>query len=60
MVGHNAVRYVFIAIRIGVRNIGRCLDQCPHHINVVIVVLALQYCGNPFKAHARINGWAWQ
>ena len=49
MVRYNSVRDILLAIGIGVGGIGRCLDQHAHHVDVVIVVLALHHGGDPLE-----------
>ena len=46
---------IALAVRIGGGRVGRCLDQGPHRIGVVVVVLALQKRADTLQPHARID-----
>ena len=60
MVGHHTVRDILFAIGIGVGGVGRGLDQRPHHVDVVIVMLALHHGGNPLEPHACVDRRLWK
>jgi hypothetical protein len=55
MVGDDAVAHLVLAIGAGLGEFGRGLDQRPHQVDVVIVVLALHHGGDALKPHAGID-----
>ena len=55
MVGNDAVRDIPLTIDVGVRHVGRRLDKRAHHVDVVIVVLALKHGRNPLQPHAGVD-----
>jgi hypothetical protein len=56
MVGDHPVRDLLGAIRIDTGGIRHRLDQRAHHVRGVIVVGALQHCGDALQPHAGVDG----
>ena len=56
MVRNNPVVDLARPIGIGAGGMGRRFDQAAHQVGIVIVVLALQQCTDPFQSHARVDG----
>ncbi len=55
MVGNHAQVHVAVAVRVGIGHMRRSLDQRPHQVGVVVVMLALQQRADPLQPHAGVD-----
>src|SRR5688572_29050071 len=55
VVGDHAMRCLAWAVGIGLRLLGRRLDQRAHQVDVVVVMLALQHRRQALQAHASVD-----
>ncbi len=55
MVRDHPVVHLARPVRVAGRAVGRGLDQRPHQVGVIIVVLALQQRADPFQPHAGVD-----
>ena len=55
MVRDHPVVHLAAPVRITIGDMGRSLDQPAHQVGVIIVVLALQQCADPFQAHSGVD-----
>ena len=55
MVGDHPVVHPARPVRVAVRGVRRGLDQRPHQVGVVVVVLALQHRADALEPHAGVD-----
>jgi len=56
VVGDDPVMDLALAVRVGAGRLRAGLDQRPHQVGVVVVMLALQKRADPLQPHAGVDG----